>query len=419
MTAPREQSASPSFRLSTMMFLQFFVLGCTMPIITLYLKEELDFSGSRIGIILAVTSFSALLSPVIGACVADRLVSAERLLSLSHLCGAILLYSLSRQTHFIPVLLLHLGYWLLIGPSTALTTAITFHHAPEAVKRFGGIRLWGTLGWIAAAWVFRFFFVGFASSAGSKDLHGALQLGVWASLLLGLFSLSIPPGAPKTAVPVVLFPKESLKIIMSRRVLAFSVMAILISIADRIYMFGGGPYLKSLGFQDRNIMPVLSIGQMPEVFGLAILGTLIIRFGMKKVFLLGAMLEIIRFTLFALRVPGAPLYFGISLHGLTYGFFFVTALIFIDGNCAASTRSGAHQYFALIVSGTSALVGNLLAGFVADQARLPSTGAINFPLFWSVPLIFSLAGFFGILFFFRERGMKVGEQTTVIEPGMG
>jgi nucleoside transporter len=392
MTIRRELNASPTSRLSAMMFLQFFVLGCTMPIITLYLKDELDFSGSRIGVILAVTSFSALLSPVIGACVADRLISAERLLSLSHFCGAILLYSLSRQTHFIPVLLLHLAYWLLIGPSTALTTAITFHHAPEAVKTFGGIRLWGTLGWIAAAWAFRLFFVGNGSSAGSEDLHGALQLGVWASLLLGIFSLSIPPGAPKTAKPVVLLPKDSLKVILSRRVLIFSVTAILISIADRMYMFGGGPYLKSLGFQDRNIMPVLSIGQMPEVFGLMILGTLIIRFGMKKVFLLGAILEIIRFALFALRVPGAPLYFGISIHGLTYGFFFVTASIFIDGNCTSATRSGAHQYFALIVSGTSTLAGNLLAGFVTDLVRHPATGAINFTLFWSVPLVFSSSG---------------------------
>ncbi|MBN1575420.1 MAG: MFS transporter [Chitinispirillaceae bacterium] len=390
--------------------MQFFALGCTMPIITLYLKSERGFSGSQIGLIMAVTALSSLFSPLIGACIADRLISAERLLSLSHMGGAVLLYFLSLQSQFIPVLFFHLFYWLIIGPTSALTTAITFHHAPHAVKTFGGIRLWGTLGWIGAAWVFRCCFLQEGAPAGTGDLRGALLLGVCSSLILSAFSLSIPPGAPKIHTRIVLLPKDSLRIIMSPSILTFALFAILISIADRMYMFGGGPYLKSLGFQDRNILPALSIGQGPEVFGLAILGLLIIRFGIKKVFLLGAMLEIIRFLLFAAEVNGLPLYFGISLHGLTFAFFFVTASIFLDRNCTARTRSGVHQNFALIVSGTSTLIGNLLAGFVADRARLQN-GGIAFPLFWSVPLIFSVVGFVGILIFFKERSSTVKGNT--------
>ncbi len=406
----RGKSTPPLFRLAAMMFLQFFVLGSTMPIISLYLKSNLGFSGSQIGWIMGVTALSAVISPFIGACIADRLVSAERLLSLLHFGGALCLLGLYSQSQFGPVLLCYLFYWLIIGPSSALTTAITFHHAPQAVKTFGGIRLWGTLGWICAAWVFRFFFSHTTTVSGSGDLHGALQLAIYASVFLSIFSLSIPPGAPKIHSPVVLLPKDSFNIIMSPSILTLSLFAILISIADRMYMFGGGPYLKSLGFQERDILPVLSIGQGPEIIGLAILGFLILRFRMKKVFLLGAMLEIVRFALFTCHLTGIPLYFGISLHGLTFAFFFVTASIFIDKSCNARSRSGAHQYFSLIVTGISTLAGNLIAGFVADRVQLPGTGEISFPLFWSVPLLFSIIGFAGILFFFRERYLTEEEK---------
>ena len=209
MNSAREKRVSLHFLLSAMMFQEFFVLGATMPIITLYLKSDLHFSGAQVGIILAATSLSSFVSPLIGACIADRVMSAERLLSLSHCFGAALLYGLSLQTDFVPVVMYHLCYWLVIGPSAALTTAITFHHAPEAVKTFGGIRLWGTLGWIAAAWVFRYGFAGSPAPA-QGTLHGALTMGIGASLVLSLFALAIPPGAPKSDAPIVLFPKDSL-----------------------------------------------------------------------------------------------------------------------------------------------------------------------------------------------------------------
>jgi len=406
MIVPEGKNNTPLIRLSSMMFMQFFVLGSTIPIITLYFKNDLHFSGSHIGLIMALTTFSSLLSPLIGACIADRQISAERLLSILHLSGAVLLYLLARQTQLVPVLVFHLGYWLAIGPTSALTTAITFHHAPESVKTFGGIRLWGTLGWIGAAWVFKY---GFAHHGAGEtgELSGALQLGVWSSLLLSVCSLTIPPGAPKLRTPVILLPKDSLRIILNPPVLAFSSFAVLISIADRMYVFGGGPYLKSLGFRDCDILPALSIGQGPEVFGLAFLGFLITHLGIKKLLLLGAALEIIRFSLYASGAAGVPLYCGISLHGLTFAFFFVTASIYLDRNCTVRTRSGAHQYFALIVTGTSTLIGNLLAGFVADNARLPDCN-ISFQLFWCVPLLFSLVGFAGVLAFFKEQPSNPG-----------
>lgn len=194
-----------------------------------------------------------------------------------------------------------------------------------------------------------------------------------------------------------------MRVVFSPQVLTLSLFATIISMADRIYSYGGAPYLKSLGFQDKNIMPALSIGQIPEIFGLALLGILLFRVGIKRALLLGIAIEILRFSVLLSGVSGALLYAGISLHGLTYAFIFISASIYLDEKTTKASRSGAHQLFSFMVGGISSLAGNLLAGFVAEQARVAGSDIMHFSLFWLVPLLLSIGGFTGILLLFKNE----------------
>lgn len=388
-----------------------------MPIISLYLKNELGFSGSQTGFIMSLTAFSSLLSPIIAACIADRIISAERLLFCLHLVGSLLLFGLYLQKNFAFVLIFNLLYWLTIGPTSALTTAITFHHSPNAVKNFGPIRLWGTIGWICAAWFFRIFLSGkFLNTNGS--LRYAILMGIVASIVLSLFSLTIPTGSRKTKGKIVLFPKDSLKIIFEKPVLIFCVFAMLIAIADRFYVFGAPLFLKSLNFKEGEIMAYLSIGQIPEILCLAIFGSLISRLGIKKIFLLGIFLEIFRFSIFSVSTSLLYVFSGIAVHGLTYSLIFVAASIYLDKKCTVQSRAGVHQFFGLFVTGISTLIGNLLAGIFADiisssfLKTLPSYNSFTF--YWIIPLILSIVGFIGILFFFNDNPFHVSSQKNIV-----
>lgn len=386
-------------RLSTMMFLQFFVFGCTIPIFSLYMKDYLHFSGAQSGIILAMSAVPAFFAPLISSFIADRLISAERLLICCNIAGAAAMVALYYQRDFYPVLFFYLLYGLITGPAMALSTAIAFHHAPEAAKKFGGIRLWGTFGWFMAAWVFRYLWSGKESS---EILRSALALSALSSVAISTYAFTLPVGLNRDKqVKVVLFPRDSLKVVLQPEILCFSLISILITFADRFYMFGGAPFLKNLGFADRQILPVLSFGQIPEIIGLGVLGLILKRFGLKKTLLLGAFFEISRFLIF-LSGDRNLLYLGISFHGFTYAYFFIPLTMFLDTRCDKYSRAGAHQLFSMI-GGVGAFAGNLLAGFIADLSSANALKQIDFSRFWLVALLFSVAAFSGLLFFTAEQ----------------
>jgi len=45
-----------------------------------------------------------------------------------------------------------LVYCLIFAPTLALTNSIAFANLKDSEKDFGKIRVWGTIGWIAAGW---------------------------------------------------------------------------------------------------------------------------------------------------------------------------------------------------------------------------------------------------------------------------
>ncbi len=390
-------------RLGLMMFLQYIVMGSIWPIISLYLKQVMGFTGTQTGSILAMSAVAAFVAPVVGACVADRLISAERLLSLCHFTAALFMFLIAREQRFIAVQGLYLGYALAMGPTVPLTNAITFHHNPDGQRKFGNIRVWGTVAWVAVAWGFGYLWLGkTGDNANLSRLPDALKLSALASLCLGFYSLSLPQVGKRIDGPVRLFPKESLHVLCRPQVLLIAGVSLLVGIIDRYYYFGTAPFLKHLGYSEAMIMPLMSVGQIAEVMAMCCLATLLTRLGTKRTLLLGILAEIARFSAFAFGSSPLVILLGNACHGLAYTFYFTAVYITLDSFCNAQSRTGLHQLFTIITSGLGALSANLLGGlcmdhFVTDAATAQYRG------FWWVPLAMALISLGLIAGLFREK----------------
>lgn len=376
-------------RLCIMYFLHTVAMGAVIPIFSLYFRNEAGLSGSQTGIVLAMAAVSAFISPLVWAVIVDRLISAERLLALSHAAGAVLVWSLSHAEGFYPLLFGYLGYMIFMGSTMPLLNTVVFGHLQERGKgEYGRIRVFGTLGWIMVAWFFSFFWLRAVDSAAFVD---ALRVSAAASVVMSLWSFSIPRRRHLHSGSITrLIPKEAIRVVLRPEVLAVIFAMLLMVVMDRFYIYGGSPLLASLGVNSSSIMPIMSLGQIPELFALFYLDRLILRWGYRRVILFGLMFQVFRFTVFLVAgwLPLALIAVGFSVHGFTYAFGPALCSMYVDTHCEPHNRGGVHQILQLLSFGIGNVIGNISAGMLADVGEL--RGSTGFELFYAAMVIIAV-----------------------------
>lgn len=386
------------FRLSFLFYMQYFINGAIFPVIALYFRDYLHFSGVQTGTILATASVSAIVSPLVGAIVADKYLSAERMFGLCHAGAGTLMVILAFLDGFIPVLVLYFFFGLFFGPTIALANAIVFHHAPGRRETFGGMRLWGTVGWITVAMGFSLLWL---RQGGS--LRGALMLaGVGGYVLAGFSLIALPPGEKRAAGRVTILPLDALKVFARRDILVLTLVTLIFVSGEKLYYFGTGIYLRSLGLEESGVMPFMSIAQAVEIVAMIILAPLLRRLKEKRVLLLGLGFLVLKFFFLAAGPPRLLTAVGVAFHGPSFTLFMITAFIYLDTYCEREFRTGVHQVFNFVEAGAANLLGNVGAGLLMDRFTL-SDGSVAFGHFWMVPAGLAVVMFFAMLLFFPGR----------------
>ncbi|HOV74606.1 MAG TPA: MFS transporter [Candidatus Hydrogenedentes bacterium] len=389
------------FRLSLMMFLEYFVPGATVPVLSLYLKNHLHFPAYQVGEILAMPALAGFLAPFFMSHIADRFISSERLLGLCHLLAAGTMIILARQTEFLPFLALFCVYGLLFTPTFGLTNAIALHHVPDARRDFGGIRMWGTAGWVVVAWAFGYFWL--RGGLGDDRLPHALYVSAFTSCVLAAYSFTLPRSHVRAVDRSTLMYWNALRVFAQPGLILLCVLTFVNSMVHQFYYFGMSPFLSQLGYRGSYIMPAMSIGQISEVIVLGLLGACLARIGIKRAMIIGALAQGLRYIAFAVGEPTGLILAAIATHGVCYAFFFTAGYIYIDRHSTPETRAGAQQIFTIMISGLGVLGGSLASGFTGQLFTDPATGHIHYGLFWLVPAALGLAVSAVLAFRFKEQ----------------
>ncbi len=368
-------------RLSAMMFLQYAFQGIwIIPLVT-YLGK-VGFTGSEIGSMYSTVALGFIIAPFFIGIVADRFFSAQKVLGVINILAAGLLLIASQvavSSDGAPQP--RVFFWIMLAhcicytPSWALTNTIALSQMSDPGKQFPGIRVMGTLGWIAVSAV-SLFSAQITAAVGTEGNIEATNLpmilGAGIGCVTGLFAFFLPSTPPKktghrTTVSDILGLK-ALGLMRDGNFAIFVACSFLIMLPGTVYWTFCNGFLNELGMEAAQFKQ--SMGQMSEVIFLVIMPFFFARFGVKKMLLVGMLAWVARFVCFSfgdLESMVVLLYLGLILHGICYDFFFITGQLYTDKKAPKEIQASAQGFLTLITFGAGWYAGTKLAGMIVDK----------------------------------------------------
>jgi nucleoside transporter len=403
-------------QLSVMMFLQFAVWGAWF--VTFGNRLTAVGLGDYVGSMYGTMALGTIFAPLVVGQIADRYFSSERLMGVLHLLGAGLLYLMA---DFASVAgqspeavraaswqfwLVALAYALVYSPTLSLSNTVAFANVPEGGRDFPGLRVFGTIGWIAVG-----LFVGTGLSAMGIDGQSSnvpLLLGAGLSAALGVYSFFLPHTPPKGKAGDALPFLKAVGLLQNASFAVFFGASFLITIVLAFYYGYTGVYIEDK-HAVKEVSTTMAIGQVAEMLILPLLPFFLFRFGMKWVLALGMLCWGVRYLCFAFAPADstgfALMLLGIALHGVCFDFFFAAGFIHVDNEAPADIRGSAQALFVFLTYGVGMWLGNTLSEWVKNATTtVTEAGKVtDWQTFWLIPAAGVLAALAIFVLFFRGK----------------
>jgi NHS family xanthosine MFS transporter len=386
-----------------MNFLEFFVWGSWLISMGAYMSNVLHFTGGEVGEIYGTMGIASIITPALFGIVADRWLNAERVFGLAHIIGALLLFWASKVTDYPTLKFIMLLNSCVFMPTIGLNNTVSYivleKRGFNIVKDFPPIRVWGTVGFIAAMWM--------VDLCGFNLSPMQLYISAGAGLLLGVYAFTMPGCPPvKSAVKRSLASSlglDAFVLFKRNKMIIFFLFAMLLGAALQITNTFGSSFLNdfkttypdAFGVTHSNIL--ISISQISETLFILAIPFFLRRFGIKQVMLMSIFAWVFRFGLFAIGDPGSGLWLlilSMIIYGMAFDFFNISGSLFVEKEADIKIRASAQGLFMLMTNGIGAYVGNKISGLVVDHFTV--NGVKDWPAIW-----FSFAGYallLGIIF---------------------
>ena len=441
-------------RLSLMMFLQYYVWGIWLPMLAQRLgPNDLNIDAFYIGLVFSVYGLGAILGPLIAGQLADRYFSTERVMAVCHGVGGVLLIASAYMTTFWPIFATLLIYCNFYFATMGLSNSITFRSLGEANQSyFPGIRLWGTIGWIAAGLSFAAYldyndlsfyrqfadllglsapfgrFLGWwratvvpailplfeVSFIGKPGFRDCLRIAGVVSLIYGLYCLTLPhtPPVPAKATDPVDKRSAILEGLELMRFRSFAVLIVVTGLVGIMLAFYFGCenfFLESIGINSKNTGAYMTIGQIAEIVVMLLVPVAVRKMGVKTTMILGASAWALRFGLSAYGKPQWLMIATIGLHGFAFGFFFVVAQMYVDRAASGDIKATAQNLLIFVVYGLGSVIGSVATGPIrkAFTTTVDGVRREDWSGVWMGPFVLTLLCIVVFALLFRDTEIRM------------
>nr|WP_316737666.1 nucleoside permease [Pedobacter aquatilis] len=367
------------FRLTIMSFMQFFVWAAWLITIANYWFGTKQWDGADFGIIFSTMGIASLFMPTLTGILADKWINAEKLYAILHILYAATMFYLPQVENphsFFWVILVAMCFYM---PTIALSNSISYttlkNSNYDVVKSFPPIRVWGTVGFIAAMWI--------TNLTGNKASANQFYIAGISALALGLYSFTLPACKPSNLISektsfIQKLGLESFKLFADYKMALFFVFSMFLGAALQLTNAYGDVFLDEFKlfpvFADSFVIKystiILSISQISETLFILAIPFFLKKFGIKWVIVIAMFAWVLRFGLFAYGDPSSNLWMIIVsciVYGMAFDFFNISGSLFVETSTTPKTRSSAQGLFMMMTNGFGAVFGSLVSGLMINK----------------------------------------------------
>ncbi|HTO36110.1 MAG TPA: MFS transporter, partial [Flavobacterium sp.] len=329
---------------------------------------------------------ASIFMPTLTGIIADRWINAERLYGILHILYGIVLFSLTfveMPTYFIYVMLLAMCFYM---PTISLSNSVSYsslkNNGNDVIKDFPPIRVWGTIGFIAAMWL--------TNLTGNKASENQFYIAGIFAILLGFYAFTLPKTPPQKLIDKNVPLTETLglgafKLLTDYKMALFFIFSMFLGGALQLTNAYGDVFLDEFkhfpkyadSFVVKYSTIIMSISQISETLFILAIPFFLKRFGIKMVMLFSMIAWVLRFGLFAYGDPNTGLWMIILsciVYGMAFDFFNISGSLFVENNTSAKIRSSAQGLFMMMTNGFGAVLGSFVSGWAIDRYFTKSFG---------------------------------------------
>jgi PPP family 3-phenylpropionic acid transporter len=373
-------AGAPHARLAAFYFAYFAYVGAFTPYFSLYLAAR-GFGAAKIGAVLAAPQVARIVAPTLWGTLADHWSAsysgARRAVVVFSAGAALIGFALLQvASGFGEVLVVMLAMSMLSAGALPLVEAITLSAIESHPGAYGPIRLWGSLGFIAAVMA-----IGPWLDARGAGALLAVLIGVMAMAFAASFAL------PRSSAATAPAPRDaSLRVVLLRPgVAALLAACFCMTVAHGALYAFYSIYLAGAGYSKTLIGALWTLGVLAEIAVFMRLPWLMRRFSLRAVLLASFLLAGVRFTAIGWGVASlVVLVVAQLLHAATFGAYHAAAVASIHRLFGTSLQGRGQALYASLAGGLGGAVGMLLSGW--------SWQVLGPALTFSMSALFGLAG---------------------------
>jgi NHS family xanthosine MFS transporter len=379
------------------------IWGAWLITIGVFWFETKKWGGAEFGAVFSTLGIASVFMPAIFGIIADKWMNAEKLYGILHIFSGIAIFSLTLVNNPVTFFWVMLIAMLFYMPTIALSNSVAYNalksNGLDVVKSFPPIRVWGTVGFIAAMWI--------TNLTGNKATEMQFYFSSAFSIILGIYSFTLPACPPplkgnKQVKLIDSLGLKAFKLFGNYKMALFFIFSMFLGAALQLTNMYGDTFLDDFknipvytdSFVVKYSTIIMSISQISETLFILAIPFFLKKFGIKKVMLMSMAAWVLRFGLFGLGNPDDRLWMLIMsmiVYGMAFDFFNISGSLFIETTTDTSIRSSAQGLFMMMTNGFGAMLGSIASGLIIDQYFM-TDGLKNWEGIW-----FAFAGYAAVI----------------------